>query len=171
MQDKLSCVASASGGVQRTAVGPRQADLSEDDDEPHHDTTGGRPLPPDPPRHSSFEPRQQRKRRHGERQTARPSGARADADLPFRRCSSVSRQTAPTDHHTPPTRAPPDQYVPYSTERAAPTTIPPYTQESMQEDLDDSFTDVADALLASTRPITTTVSFHFPFSFSFIESV
>ncbi|CAA7054464.1 unnamed protein product [Microthlaspi erraticum] len=121
---------------KRTAVGPRQADLSEDD-EPHHDTTGGRPLPPDPPRHSSFEPRQQRKRRHGERQTARPSGARADADLPFRRCSSVSRQTPPTDHHTPPTRAPPDQYVPYSTERAAPTTIPPYTQESMQEDLDD----------------------------------
>ncbi|CAA7037017.1 unnamed protein product [Microthlaspi erraticum] len=124
MHDELSCVASASGGVQRTAVGPRQADLSEDD-EPHHDTTGGRPLPPDPPRHSSFEPRQQRKRRHGEQQTARPSGARADADLPFRRCRSVSRQTAPTDHHTPPTRAPPDQYVPYSTEGAAPTTIPP----------------------------------------------
>ncbi|CAA7049357.1 unnamed protein product [Microthlaspi erraticum] len=108
MQDKLSCVASASGGVHRTAVGPRQADPSEDDDEPHHDTTGGRPLPPDPPRHSSFEPRQQRKRRFREPQTARPSGAGADADLPFRRCSSTSRPTAPTDH-TPPTRAPPDQ--------------------------------------------------------------
>ncbi|CAA7051690.1 unnamed protein product [Microthlaspi erraticum] len=170
MQDKLSCVASASGGVQRTAVGPRQADLSEDDDEPHHDTTGGRPLPPDPPRHSSFEPRQQRKRRHGERQTARPSGTRADADLPFRRCSlSPDRRlrriiTLRRRGSTGPVRA-------YSTERAAPTTIPPYTQESMQEDLDDSFTDAADALLTSTRPITTTVSFHFPFSFSFIESV
>ncbi|CAA7027441.1 unnamed protein product [Microthlaspi erraticum] len=102
----------------------------------HHDTTGGRPLPPEPPRHSSFEPRQQRKRRFGEPQAARPSGAGADADLPFRRCSSTSRPTAPTDH-TPPTRAPPDQYVPYTTERAAPTTVPTYTQESMQEDLDD----------------------------------
>ncbi|CAA7024192.1 unnamed protein product [Microthlaspi erraticum] len=68
LQDKMSCTASASGGVQRTAVGPRQAIPSEDDDEPDHDTTGGRPLPPEPPRHSSFEPRQQRKRRFGEPQ-------------------------------------------------------------------------------------------------------
>ncbi|CAA7021410.1 unnamed protein product [Microthlaspi erraticum] len=123
MQDKLSCVASASGGVQRTAVGHTTTPLAV----AHYLLT----------RHSSFEPRQQRKRRHQEHHTARPSDARVDADLPFRRCSSVSRQTAPTDHHTPPTRAPPDQYVPYSTERAAPTTIPPYTHESMQEDLDE----------------------------------
>ncbi|CAA7054045.1 unnamed protein product [Microthlaspi erraticum] len=108
MQDKLSCVASASGGVQRTAVVPRPVDLSED--EPHHDTIGGRPPPPDQPRHSSFEPRQHRKKRHRDHHTARSSDAQADADLPFRRCSSVSRQTALTDHHTPPTRAPPDQY-------------------------------------------------------------
>ncbi|CAA7014230.1 unnamed protein product [Microthlaspi erraticum] len=101
---------------------------SEDDDEPDHDTTGGRPLPPEPPRHSSFEPRQQRKRRFGEPHTARPSGAAAPADLPFRRCSSTSRPTAPTDH-TPPMRAPPDQYVPYTTERAAPTTVPLHAGE------------------------------------------
>ncbi|CAA7041388.1 unnamed protein product [Microthlaspi erraticum] len=134
MHDKLICVASASGGVQRTAVGARPADRSED--EPDHDTTVGRPPPPDQPRHSSFEPRQQRKTRHREHHTARPSHARADADLPLRRCSSVSRPTAPTDRHTPPTRAPPDQYVPFSTDRAAPSTIPPYTQDIMQDELD-----------------------------------
>ncbi|CAA7047510.1 unnamed protein product [Microthlaspi erraticum] len=80
----MSCTASASGGVHRTAVGPRQAIPSEDDDEPDHDTTGGRPLPPEPPRHSSFEPRQQRKRRFGEPQAARPSGAAPRRDRPRR---------------------------------------------------------------------------------------
>ncbi|CAA7019736.1 unnamed protein product [Microthlaspi erraticum] len=145
MQDKLSCVASASGGVHRTAVGPRQAIPSEDDDEPHHDTTGGRPLPPEPPRHSSFEPRQQRKRRFGEPQTARPSGAGAEQTCHSGDAAPL-RGRQRRQIHTPPTRAPPDQYVPYTTSELR---LPPSLltrRRACRRISTTSSTDAADAL-------------------------
>ncbi|CAA7019106.1 unnamed protein product [Microthlaspi erraticum] len=106
MQDKLSCVASASRGVQRIAVGPRPVDLSED--EVHHDTTGGRPPPPDPPCHSSFEQRQQRKR---QTRTCHSGDAALFRDRRRRRIITLRRRelhrtstfrTAPSKLHLPP---------------------------------------------------------------------
>ncbi|CAA7045209.1 unnamed protein product [Microthlaspi erraticum] len=169
MQDKLSCTASASGGVHRTAVGPRQAIPSEDDDEPDHDTTGGRPLPPEPPRHSSFEPRQQRKRRFGEPQTARPSGAELgrlaiqamqlhfEADSADRPHTADESSAGPVRalhqselrHHRP--------YLHAGEHAGGSRRLHLRTPLMLSPD--------------ATRPTTTTVSFHFPFSFSFIESV
>ncbi|CAA7054148.1 unnamed protein product [Microthlaspi erraticum] len=157
------------GGVHRTAVGPRQAIPSEDDDEPDHDTTGGRPLPPEPPRHSSFEPRQQRKRRLESRrqrdhQAQELTQTCHSGDAALLEADSADRP------HTAESSAGPVRALHH---RASCAYHRPYLHAGEHAGGSRRLHLRTPLMLSpdATRPTTTTVSFHFPFSFSFIESV
>ncbi|CAA7043021.1 unnamed protein product [Microthlaspi erraticum] len=125
-------------------VDPQPIDLSDEELDPV--PTGSRRHTTDQPRYSSYEPCERKRCTH-EHQTAGQSETQADADLLFRRSSSVPRPTTNDDYlampsstaaddYAPHTTAPnftemhsspTEHHVPHSTEQAGSSTIPPYT--------------------------------------------